>query len=149
MNKKKILRIILIAFAALLVVLQFVQPEKIDGPLDPKLDLSAEPGIPTAVAQALKKGCYDCHSNEPNYPWYTKIGAVNRYITGHIVHGNGELNFSEWGSYSAGDKEHLKEEICEEMEEGNMPLWNYKLLHRDVILTEQEIAQICAWANAK
>lgn len=131
------------------VIAQIFPPASIDGPLDAQLDISNDPSVPTEVVAALRKGCYDCHSNEPQYPAYAGIGMVKYYLNNHIKGGNKHLNFSVWNDYSTEKKIHKKEEICEEIEENNMPLWNYALLHKEAVLSQEEQNIICQWVNGE
>ena len=141
--KRKILYLVL----GLFVIGQFFKPEKINQPVEANMDLSASADVPPAVAQALKRACYDCHSDESVYPWYFSITPVNYYLNGHIRHGKGDINFSIWGSYSEEDIRHHKKEICEVLEENRMPLFTYAIMHRKNKLTEAEEQLICDWVK--
>ncbi|MBL4707344.1 MAG: heme-binding domain-containing protein [Flavobacteriales bacterium] len=90
------------------------------------------------VELMLKTICYDCHSNQIDYPWYTDIAVVSWWTQDHINEGREHLNFSEWGNYSGEKKEHKAEEAWEEIEEGEMPLESYTLIHRDADLSDEE-----------
>ena len=145
--KKKILMGLPIAILLGVIIAQIFPPASVGVPIDSQMDISADPTVPAAVASLLKKGCYDCHSNEPRYPSYASIGAVKYYLNNHIKGGNKHVNFSVWNEYSAKEKIHLKEEICEVLEEGRMPFRSYSLLHQEARLTAAQEQQICAWVN--
>ena len=95
----------------------------------------------------LKTSCYDCHSNESIYPWYTNIAPVSWWIKKHINEGRDELNFSEWGNYSARRKDHKLDEIIELVEEGEMPLKSYLITHGDAKISTEQRAKIIEWAK--
>ncbi len=97
------------------------------------------------VELLLKTICYDCHSNQINYPWYSDIAVVSWWLQDHIEEGREHLNFSEWGSYAAGKKEHKAEECWEETEEGEMPLESYTFTHRDADLSDDQRALLVAY----
>lgn len=95
---------------------------------------------PKEVEVLLRKICYDCHSNQINYPWYSKIAPVSWWIKDHINVGREHFNFSEWGNYPQGKKAHKAEECWEEVEEGEMPLQSYTFIHRDATLSDTDKA---------
>ena len=146
--KNKVFKGIVGLFVVLIILAQLFPANDINTPLDPQVDLSGDASVPAEVAEALKTSCYDCHSNQPNYPWYAKIGIVKYYLTNHIKGSHKKLNFSLWNNYSDNERRHKREEICEEIEEGNMPIKSYQLMHKDVALSETQKELICAWANA-
>lgn len=90
------------------------------------------------VELMLKTICYDCHSDQISYPWYTDIAVVSWWIQDHINEGREHLNFSDWGKYPKGKKAHKAEECWEEVEEGEMPLPSYTFVHRDADLSDEE-----------
>ena len=141
---KKILLILLIAF----VLIQFYPPEQNDSGIVPDTDLIVMTNPPAAVGNLLKTSCYDCHSNTTDYPWYNNIVPVSYWIAGHIKHGKGHLNFSEWGTYKDEKKDHKLEELTEEVKQHKMPLNSYLWMHREAGLSDEEIKTLTDWANA-
>jgi len=79
------------------------------------------------------RACFDCHSNETKYPWYSRIAPVSWWTQNHIEQGRDELNFSEW-SWDYDDID----EIAESVMEDKMPPNYYKLLPGDRNLSERE-----------
>ena len=140
---------ILIAILLFLGIAQFFPIDKTNPTVDPKLDmfsiLDAEPGIKTLIRDA----CYDCHSNESEYPWYTNIAPISWWIQNHITVGREELNFSTWGTYSDRRKEHKLDECMELVENGSMPLGSYKLLHPEARLSKEQRQQLITWFQSK
>jgi len=130
--KKKIL----IIFAIVLVAIQFVRPQK---------NVSTEQTninqIPENVLKDLKVACYDCHSNNTVYPWYSNIQPVAWWLNRHIENGKRRLNFDE--TLSSKDYE----EIIEVIEENEMPLFSYTLIHRDAKLDDAQQKSIIDWAS--
>lgn len=92
------------------------------------------------VELMLKTICYDCHSDQINYPWYSNIAVVSWWLQDHIEEGREHLNFSEWGIYPTDKKEHKAEEAWEETEEGEMPLESYTFIHGDADLSDEQRA---------
>ena len=139
--KKKLL----LAFVVLLVVfigLQFVPVERTNPPV------TGEIQAPDDVMAVLRQSCYDCHSNETDWPLYAYIAPVSWKVADHVNHGRSDLNFSEWDSYSASEQQHAKKEIWEEVDGGKMPLPDYLKLHDEAELTDEDKATLKAWSTA-
>lgn len=103
--------------------------------------------VNASMATLFKTACYDCHSDQPRYPWYAHIAPVSWWINGHIDHGREEINFSKWTTYSARNRDHKLEEMLEMVEKGEMPLPNYTILHKDAKLNNEQIAAIRNWVT--
>ena len=83
-----------------------------------------ESNIPTVpeVKVVLRRACYDCHSHETVWPWYSRIAPIS-WVLAHDVHeGRAELNFSTWNRYSTQEQVKKRKESWEEVVEGDMPL---------------------------
>lgn len=129
---------ILIVLVALVIIIQFFRIDKTN-PITPiEKDFIEMNQPPAEIAAILKTSCYDCHSNQVSYPWYTNIAPVSWFVKDHINEGREELNFSEWGDYSLKRKDHKLEECAEEVEEGEMPLDSYFIMHSDAELTHEQ-----------
>jgi hypothetical protein len=144
---KKILRYILFFLLFAFVVIQFIaRPEKISEPVS-DTDITLALNVDQKISIMLKSACYDCHSNQPRYPWYASVAPISWKINEHIKEGRGELNFSLWSTFSAKKRDHKLEELIEMIEEREMPLPNYVTLHKEADLTDEQIASLVAWAN--
>lgn len=139
---KKILRGTFIALIIALVVMQFIQPDRTNPESDVNNDFIAVNNIDSEIGHFLKTACYDCHSNNTRWPWYSKVAPVSYVVAHHVEEGREHLNFSEWGTYSEGKAEHKLEECIEEIKEGEMPMWGYVALHSDADLTDEEMEQL-------
>ncbi len=127
----------------LVVVLIAIQLVPVDRSNPP---VAADFDGPTDVATVLRASCYDCHSHETSWPWYSRVAPVSWLVAHDVEEARGRLNFSLWGSYDRKRQEHLAEEIWEEVEEGEMPLPAYLLAHSDARLTDADKATIRAWS---
>lgn len=128
-----------------LVVMQFIRPEKNNGGYE-SLEAFLEETRPTpAVAATLESACYDCHSNQTRYPWYNNFSPVNYWLADHVNEGKEHLNFSEWSTYSVKRKDHKLDEVAEEVEKGEMPLDEYTWTHGEAKLSEQQIKELVQW----
>jgi len=131
------------------VGLQFFQPERNTSPNDLPGDLINNAEISDTVAVILLVSCYDCHSNNTQYPWYSRISPVSWYLNKHVIEGKENLNFSDWAQLSKAEKIGKLDEICEEMEYEKMPLESYLLIHRDARLSPEQISLVCEWTEAE
>ncbi|TGN18472.1 heme-binding domain-containing protein [Leptospira idonii] len=120
--------------------LQFLQTGK-ENP-EEKNPLQASP----EVISVLKKSCYDCHSNRTEWPLYSYIFPVSYFVKHHVDEGRDELNFSHWENLSPKKKATAAYSIIEEIEEGEMPLTSYTLIHRNAVLSEKEVELLKEWA---
>lgn len=104
----------------------------------------AEPNWNSPQTRELaKRACFDCHSNETVWPWYSQIAPVSWLVSKDVVEGRKELNFSEWGQTRAGrGGSKVAEEAAEQIEEGKMPLPIYLPLHPEAALSAAEKQQL-------
>lgn len=139
----KWLKRIVLVLAVLLLFAQFVRPDRTNPPVDPAKELRP----PAHVQQVLDRSCKDCHSNRTEWPWYSQITPVNWYLADHIKEARHELSFSEFESYSPKKKAKKLEELCEEVDEGHMPLREYTWLHPSSKLSAADRQTLCTWAK--
>ena len=140
---KKIAWVLLIT----LIVIQFIRPEKNLSDTDGEADFMSETNPPEDVRLILRSSCYDCHSNNTNYPWYNNIAPVSFWIADHINHGKAHLNFSEWANGDNTKKAHKMEEVVETMKSAEMPLTEYTWTHSQARLTDQQRRAVIEWAE--
>ena len=95
----------------------------------------------------LKKSCYDCHSNNTNYPWYSYIQPIRLMMDHHVEEGKEELNFSEFGNYSERRKRNKLRSITEQIEKRKMPLLSYLWLHSEATINQSQIDSILSFLN--
>lgn len=105
----------------------------------------AEINVPSDVQLILKRACYDCHSNETKWPWYSQIAPFSWLMNHHVNEGREYLNFSEWGKLSQEKQVKLLEEIWEEIEEGEMPPWYYVPAHPEAQIKSADRQAIKKW----
>ena len=129
---------ILLVLLALFVIIQFFRIDRDTPERQAKNDFLVLTNAPSEVSVIMKNACYDCHSYETDYPWYSQIAPISWLLNDHVVEGREHLNFSEWGTYSAKKADHKLEECFEEVDEGEMPLKGYTLMHGDAKLSTEE-----------
>lgn len=94
----------------------------------------------------LRRACYDCHSHETVWPWYSQVAPLSWLITNDVREGRAELNFSTWQRYSTQEQVKKLKENWDEVAEGTMPPWAYRVLHPEARLSAQDRALLQHWA---
>ncbi|MDC0008235.1 heme-binding domain-containing protein [bacterium] len=136
-----------IALLLVLVAMQFYRPEKNQAQGNHTKVFLDQTNPPDEVKSILQQTCYDCHSNNTNYPWYNNIAPVSYWLADHVKDGKKHLNFSDWENYSAKKAAHKLEETAEMVGEGSMPLKEYTWTHETARLTEEQRKAVVAWAE--
>ena len=149
MKTKLSLKRIGIAFIVVFIVIQVFRINKTITPVNEQTDFMAVTQINPEVATILKNACYDCHSNQPTYPWYTSVAPVSWWIKNHINEGSKHLNFSIWQTYTVKRKDHKLEECVEMIEEGEMPMNSYTWMHPEAKLTDAQKQLLIDWFKAE
>lgn len=135
---KKIRSYLIAALAVAAVVIQFVPVEKSNPPVTREIRWDS----PETAALA-RRACYDCHSHETTWPWYASVAPVSWRVTHHVNHGREYLNFSTWDR----PNEDL-DEVIEVLQEDEMPLKDYRLMHGEARLTDAEVERLIAGFRA-
>jgi len=143
----KVFRLAGLGLIAILIILQFFQPEQNNIPPDPEEDMLSLVSPPEAIAKLIRNACYDCHSNQTDYPWYSRVSPVSLYLNRHIVKGKEDLNFSVYGQLEKTDKIGIFADCCDVLDAGTMPLQSYLLIHKDARLTQEEREMLCNWTE--
>lgn len=145
---KKILKWLPILLLLFLIIAQFFPIDKTAPASDPKQDFISMKKPPIEVANMLKNACYDCHSHETKYPWYTSVAPLSWWIAGHIKNGRGNTNFSIWESYNANKKSHKIEESIEKIERIHMPPKSYRFMHSEAQFSEAQRTTLINWLKS-
>ena len=132
---------IFIVFIVIIGGIQFIPVERTNPPIS--WDISA----PESVASILRTSCYDCHSNETAWPWYSHIAPISFMVAGDVEEGRKHLNFSEWDKYDGSRRQKLLEEIIEEVEKENMPITAYTFTHPNAKLDPYRINLLKDWVK--
>lgn len=143
---KKVFRKIAIIVVILFLLMQLYQPARnTDGGQVLPSHITKQYNMPDSVITILSTSCYDCHSNNTNYPWYSYLQPVRFFMERHIRNGKKELNFSEFGNYSQRRQESKLEGISKQVKSGQMPLYSYTVLHKNAKLTTQQKELVIKW----
>lgn len=141
--KKKIL----IGLVAFFITIQLIRIDKTNPAYNEAEDFLTLTQAPADIAALVKTACYDCHSHQSAYPWYTNIAPVSWLIANHIKEGRQHLNFSTWASYPAEKAAHKLEECAEEVGENKMPMTSYVVMHSEAKMTDAQKEKLVAWFN--
>jgi hypothetical protein len=148
LNLKVMARKVLIALVLIVIVIQFVRPNRNDGEALGPNEVSKVYKVPAEVHATLQHSCYDCHSNKTNYPWYAHIQPIGWWMQSHINDGKKHLNFSEYATYPEKKARHKFEEIEDAASNGWMPLGSYLWIHKDAQLTSEQAKAMADWAGS-
>lgn len=144
----KILKLTLLIILLVLVAIQFIPADKPEVSPTNENDLIYNNQLPENVAVLLKESCYDCHSNETIYPWYSYVAPVSWLVVRDIEVGREELNFSHWESQSKIDKAKQLDNIIDEVIDENMPMPIYTIMHSNAKLSKENRQVLAEWAES-
>ncbi len=145
MKKRKNLKRVLVVLLLVFVVMQFFRIDKSHPKLKKRQDFIVMTKPPADVEKLLRSACYDCHSFETEYPWYSNVAPVSWFLEDHIDEGREHLNFSVWGTYKKKKQNHKLHECAEEVEEKEMPLDSYTWTHGDAKLSSKDQKKLAEW----
>lgn len=141
------LRKILIALLAALIIIQFIRPARNLGSFSGPADITHYVSVPDTVQKILVASCYDCHSNRTRYPWYAEINPVGFWLNDHVNDGKRSINFSDLSSFTAKKLDHRLGDIVEQIESKDMPLSSYTLIHRYAVLSSGQAEILKKWTQ--
>jgi hypothetical protein len=140
---------ILLAVVAVLVVAQFIRLHRNSSPAKPGPDDFLEKfSAPADVRQMFAAACYDCHSNNTRYPWYANVQPLGWWLQYHVNDGLEHLNLSEFGRLADKRQGRKIDNMTDELTDHTMPLKSYTLVHRDARLSDAEVKRLLDWLGA-
>ena len=122
----------------ILIVLQFVPVTRTNPPVTREVRWDSP-----ATRALAERACFDCHSNLTVWPWYVHVAPASLLMASHVNEGRERLNFSEWDRPNA-----AFDRVKRDVTDGDMPIWNYVLLHPLAKLTPAEKEQLLAGLEA-
>ena len=145
---KRVLKWLLVVLAVAFVGAQFVRPARTNPPIDESKTIFATGKVPADVRGILERSCADCHSHATVWPWYSHVAPVSWLVAEDVEHARKDLNLSLWADYKQKRDENKMEELCDIVEEGEMPLKKYTFLHPSAKLSDADRRRLCEWASA-
>lgn len=137
MYLKIIAAVLIVAF----IGIQFIPVERTNPPVTGEIDAAAE------VKEIFMRSCYDCHSNETVWPWYSYIAPGSWLLADDVGDGRAGLNFSEWSGYDDASKQKKIKETWKEVKEGEMPQGFYVVIHPEAKLSDADKEIIRKWSE--
>jgi hypothetical protein len=134
---------LMLASASVILIAQLIPVRRTNPP---------STGAPTAPAQVkwiLSRACYDCHSNQTRWPWYSRVAPISWLVAHDVALGRKEINFSDWNQYLPATRRRKLRWMGRALREEAMPPLLYRLLHPDARLSDSERAVMEHWAEAQ
>ena len=103
------------------------------------------PGASPEVEAVLRKACYDCHSHETRWPWYSRVAPMSWLVAYDVHEAREHFNLSDFQDLSEGTAVKVRAAAIKEVEEGRMPLWYYLPLHSEAKLREADRSVLRTW----
>ena len=132
---------------AIVLVIQVIPVERNVSTVPPGQSFEKTEKVPANVAAILKVSCYDCHSNNSRYPWYSELQPGAWFMAQHIKKGKEELNFDEFNNYSKRRKKAKIKSIISQIEKDEMPLKSYRMMHGNARLSADEKKELLDFFN--
>ena len=132
---------------AIVLVIQVIPVERNVSTVPPGQSFEKTEKVPANVAAILKVSCYDCHSNNTRYPWYSVLQPGAWFMAQHIKKGKEELNFDEFNNYSKRRKKAKIKSIISQIEKDEMPLKSYRMMHGNARLSADEKKELLNFFN--
>jgi hypothetical protein len=144
---KRKLKWFFVALAAGFTSLQLTNPPRTNPPVIS--DLMARNRPPPEVAAMLHMACYDCHSSETRWPWYSHIAPLSWLIASVVKEGRENLNLSDWPNDNLVRAAKRLEDMSDEVGSGEMPLPKYTKIHADARLTGIQRKELTDWLDTE
>ena len=132
---------------AIVLVIQVIPVERNVSTVPAGQSFEKTEKVPANVAAILKVSCYDCHSNNSRYPWYSELQPGAWFMAQHIKKGKEELNFDEFNNYSKRRKKAKIKSIISQIEKDEMPLKSYRMMHGNARLSADEKKELLDFFN--
>jgi hypothetical protein len=130
------------------LLIQVIRPPRENPPTDPTATIAAHVAIPPATDAILHRACYDCHSNDTRWPWYSGVAPISWFVIGHVNDGREALNFENWSAHRSRNPVPPLNRVCSEVKSGGMPLSTYLWMHADAQLSADDKTVLCDWIDA-
>src|SRR5260221_7947133 len=141
-SMKRRSRTILLVILTILIVIQFIPVPKTNPPT------TGEIQAPDAVKAVFQRSCYDCHSNQTVWPWYSRVAPVSWLLYRDATGGRRAMNLSEWQQIPTLRQNRRRNGVWSQVKGGDMPPWFYSPQHPDRKLSDADKAILKAWSDA-
>ena len=145
----RLLKRILIGLAILFVVIQVARPERTNPIVDESRTIQARTQMPEQVSAILQRSCADCHTYRTVWPWYSNVAPMSWLVSHDVKEGREHLSLSDWASYDKKKALNKLDEMCDEVEDRNMPPGYYTIMHSAARLSDAERKTVCDWTKSE
>ena len=107
--------------------------------------------LPASVESTLRRACYDCHSDETAWPWYSRVPLAGDAVRDDVRRARAAMNFSEWNDTAGKTVRRAAGTLiagCADLRTGRMPVTQYVRMHPEARMTPSEINQFCQWTES-
>ena len=144
---RKAAAVVVALFIGAVVAAQLVRPERTNPPTNPDHTLRSQTAASGALSAVVDRSCGDCHSNDTQWRWYTKVAPLSWLMARAVREGRRAVNFSEWTAYSPEQRRSLLMGSCQDARNGTMPMSPYTRFRPDAQLSPRDVEVICAAAR--
>lgn len=139
---RRTLKVVGVGLLAVVLSIQLVPVERSNPPVRTAID------PPDDVERILRRACWDCHSNETEWPWYAYVAPVSWYVADDVHEARDDMNFTDWPADDPEEARDLVEEIGEQIEDDAMPPDSYRWMHPEARLTPEQRQTLVDWSLA-
>lgn len=133
----------------ILVLIQLIRIDQKNPPVDPAVDFGPVVQPPAEVLALFKSACYDCHSSETQYPWYSNVAPVSWWVKHHINEGREHFDFSSLGQFKGKQLADILADAADVIAEGEMPLSSYTWMHPEARLSAEQRKRLVRWMRGE
>ena len=147
MDMKKRARWLWAAAAIVILAALLINPALPEMRSDPGRGLLSTNPPPAEIVSMLRGACFDCHSTETRWPWYSHVAPMSWWLVDHVKEGRQRLNFSDWSHDDPRRAAKKWRLVADEVRSGDMPLHGYSWGHAEARLTAEQREQLAKWAE--
>jgi hypothetical protein len=140
---------ILLILLIVLVVIQFVRPDMTNPPTNPAHTIDSVVTVTPPVEAILQRSCDDCHDNDTRWPWYAQVAPASWLLRYDVTEAKKHFSLPEFATYSKKKQARKLQQVCDQVTEGDMPLWYYLPLHSAAKLSDADKQTLCQWAKTE
>lgn len=121
-------------------------------PLNHNAAIEANMTVSPQAAAVFQKACRNCHSNETEWPWYSRIAPMSWLVEGDVEKARKAMNLSDWQNQNGRTRGRAIGTLmaaCAGLEAGRMPPAKYRMMHPEAKLTAGEVKGFCAWTRSE
>ena len=145
----RVLRWLVILLATGFIIIQFYRMPKANPAIDPTQTIESHLQVSPQAEAIFDRSCNDCHSNKTRWPWYSNVAPSSWLVISDVNDARGAMNLSQWGAYDKDKQARRLRDMCEQVQDGQMPLSIYTPLHPGSKLSTEDKKTLCDWANAE